>query len=250
MKTDMNVLLSDNELEVCSKKAAIGRGFDFAHAERLGRWIVTLVHTPLVKGSVANLLLATLNQHHIQPGSFTPALSDAPPADGAEICTLLCANSSLAQYTAAIDLLMIEPERPVQLSAMSYPLLLLAEILIRADYQGGNFVIRIPEGNLNLQIESQMKSNEISISFSLPLAETKLVLSQPCYSVIVEISSLDKNLTHQETVNFYHATALGKKNHIDQAIWSRVVDSIKLTMVPESDESRIAGAGAGLTDND
>ncbi len=216
----MNV--SFNEVEVLSKRAARGAGLSWGMAEEAGkatRWL--MAHgLPGLK-----ILLDILEHNDGLAGENTiPVSTDgAWRAPAGNLCPLTAGTILCDRAREITD------KHDINLGSVLQPLALAPFLATAARISGG--VFELTWGDVVMVIEGR--------EFSTTAANTYLTShhaeSVRCRRVEQVVADPVKRVTNCK---------------VDKDAWARLNDYSHRTFAPASEASRLAGAGAGLTDND
>ncbi len=202
------------ELEALCKKACFGAGFAWGEAEEAAKSVAFLCsyELPAIEALVQVLPL--------QKSRLRPVIEDKKITSPEKLCPIM---TGIALADRAFDI----NEQAWQISALQSPLLTLP-ILWRAGefhnkifrMQGDNWEAHIGKGTFAL-------SGDASVA-ELESVEVSVVQKAPVSLAVKRFDSISvEEKTEKTLLQFFMQTT-----------------------VPESDESRISGAGAGLSDND
>ncbi|WP_324753553.1 DUF3726 domain-containing protein [Roseovarius sp. Pro17] len=208
-----------SEIEGLARKAARGAGFSWGMAEEAGkaaRWLASIG----LPGPEA--LAEFLEAHDSTPHALMrPTNVDANiwQAEGGTICPISAgaALCDLAQNDA--------PSRDIHIEACAYPLLLLPFVRAAAE-DGGQPERMIWEGG--------------AFAFS---SETRGRVDTP----LTAVAEVD---IKQGTADDLPLPSCQLRYDLAEGPTARLAALAARTYAPDTDESRIAGAGAGLSDND
>lgn len=232
------MIVSLGEISETAKKAVSGKGHCFGIAEDMGyatRWLCergfpgadSLIDalerfadvTPDIEQTTAELTIAGANDMPI------PALSVAP---------------SIGEFLVAL-------RKPLRVPALANPLLLIPFLARSANdvesvsaqwttaKDSSAFIIANVNGVRVLAPSAAVLMEARADNVECRLGETT-PNGAPLYS--------PAELEHQRKANIAHGCKL------DDAVWEKMLKFAHNTYVPISDQSRLRGAGAGLTDND
>ena len=203
--------VSFNELKSMSKGAARGAGFDWGYAEEISFAVVWLAKNGY---NSATTLLTFLDNKTIYP-----------PINTNEI---IWTNDKgdLDPIKTGVALLDLNISKPIVLESLFLPLLIVpfvSQLENAMLLEGNNFKLVIKNGF----IDNKGKC-------------------LPSKSDILKISSIQET----QVFNKIEKYPLAKRCKVDDDVWSRLEELTYRTYAPVTDESRILGAGSGLSDND
>lgn len=210
------MIVSSNELLAAAHKATTGAGYPTGIAEEVSRATVWLCHQGLdgVTASLAGIEDANVTPPRLLPGQLI-AFGDARAA---------------MHGPSAIDLLVAgaAPDGIVMYDLDS-PLLLVGLAGVAAASHSAGFTLTDEDGK-------------------------RCVLSPVGFDGDAHLTPAKVHLRATTPQDF---TPEGKREsagragiEVDDRLWSRLSEYAARTYVPATEQSRIAGAGAGLTDND
>lgn len=205
-----------NEVEALARKAARGAGYSWGHAEEAGRAVRWLCAQGL---SGAEALAGLLDQTDGQPyDALCPDPGSDPwQARGAALCPLI-AGSALCDDVSAV-------ERGLDLGPVHQPLLLLPFVAMSARARGAGLCLHHAGGVVCVDPEGQMEGAAPALGGPMAM---KIA---PCDAV-------------------KGAKSRASRAYCDAGIMERLGKFAARTYAPASEASRLAGAGAGTTDND
>jgi len=211
-----------NEIEAMAKRAARGAGYHWGHAEEAGKAARWLAEHDLPGPEILAKVL-TARRDRTNDDAAPRPLSGPWRADGGDLCPLLAGSalSDLANELAG--------GRVFELEAVACPVLL-------APY-------------------AALVSRATGCIVSLSWDDTELRVSSEGLSVDGGWEGLATPRTGHVTCSksssqeFRPATAQTGRA-VDAATWTALGDLAQRTFAPATEASRLAGAGAGLTDND
>ena len=203
--------VSFNELKSMSKGAARGAGFDWGYAEEISFAVVWLSKNGY---NSATTLLTFLDNKTIYP----------PTNTNENIWTNV--KGDLDPIKTGVALLDLNISKPIVLKSLFLPLLIVPFVsqLENAMLLEGN--------NFKLVIENGFVDNKVKCL--------------PSKSDILKISSIKETQVFNKKGKY----PLAKRCKVDDNVWSRLEELTYRTYAPVTDESRILGAGSGLSDND
>jgi hypothetical protein len=216
------MIVSCNELDALVRKAFRGAGYHWGEAEEAGKAAIWLARNGL---SPATLTLSLLRSAANNIARLRPAVDKHCWAESdSEICPLLAGIALADEAISALE------DNKVRFSRLHTPGFLLP-------FLGQLALIRNKGIRLSLsQIEVTVTPDGIDIDGS---AEA-LTKSSPAMLREVELVPGLKE-THASLIF---------STEISSDEWDRLNDFAVKTYVPATDHSRLAGAGAGVTDND
>lgn len=216
----MNV--SFNEIDVLSKRAARGAGFPWGLAEEAGkatRWLVAHGFPGL---EILQDILKYNDDRHGE--DETPiAIDGVWQAPTGNLCPIV-AGAILCDRAAEITV-----EHDIKFGAMLKPIALAPFVATAARISGGVFELHWDD------VTMVIGANEVSLTGACVHLKEHTTGSVCCRRTQQSITAPVKRETD--------CTA-------DARVWARLNDYAHRTFAPASDASRLAGAGAGLTDND
>ena len=203
--------VSFNELKSMSKGAARGAGFDWGYAEEISFAVVWLAKNGY---NSATTLLTFLDNKTIYP-----------PINTNEI---IWTNDKgdLDPIKTGVALLDLNISKPIVLESLFLPLLIVpfvSQLENAMLLEGNNFKLVIKNGFIDNKAKCL-----------------------PSKSDILKISSIQET----QVFNKIEKYPLAKRCKVDDDVWSRLEELTYRTYAPVTDESRILGAGSGLSDND
>ncbi|WP_171123485.1 MULTISPECIES: DUF3726 domain-containing protein [unclassified Ruegeria] len=204
-----------NEIEATSKRAARGAGYTWGHAEEAGkatRWLCA-------QGLDGVAALASLLQQDLSrsPEKHVPCNS----GEGWAGTDVLC---PLATGCALSDSALVLEAAPVTLTNVTTPTLLLPFV---------SNVARILNKSVAITIDgTEAQTDGIALHLTGPMPDQ-------AQSVTVRLEQVAPPTQRQ------HSRATP-----DPAAWSALTGFAHRTYAPATEESRLRGAGAGLSDND
>lgn len=203
--------VSFNELKSMSKGAARGAGFDWGYAEEISFAVVWLAKNGY---NSATTLLTFLDNKTIYP-----------PINTNEI---IWTNDKgdLDPIKTGVALLDLNISKPIVLESIFLPLLIVP------------FVSQLENAML-------LKGNNFKLVIKNGFIDNK-AKCLPSKSDILKISSIQET----QVFNKIEKYPLVKRCKVDDDVWSRLEELTYRTYAPVTDESRILGAGSGLSDND
>lgn len=214
-----------NEIDATVRKAARGAGLSWGLAEEAGKAASWLAARDLPGVELAAALLAR--------NDGTPYEALVPVIEGERwraraglLCPLIAGTAVNDRAEA------IAGGAAVTLAAVSYPLLLLPFAGRAAEAGCGDVEIGWSG------FTAQCRAGGLHIAAADPAALT-----------VEEARDVTVSAAHSEAA-FTHHPRTSAEITAPPAIWSRLEALAHRTYVPASDESRRAGAGAGLSDND
>lgn len=215
------MFVSLNEIEVSAKRAARGTGASWGIAEEAGKAARWLAARGLPGVAVLVALL------HEQQGQDAAAVSPrvdngAWSSAGAALCPL---HTGAAIADDAAEIIRI---RKIKFQRLRAPLLLLPFLARAARAEARP--LRFEAGTLAVSVDA---------NGAAAADGDMLIALAPSATLTVQDQVIDAPL--QEKLE---AAAVG------DATWQALQKLAARTYVPASDRSRLAGAGAGLTDND
>lgn len=249
------MIVSLNEIAATSAKAAVGCGYGVGIGDEMGFAVRWLCRRELPGLAV---ILAALEEHGGSPPPVDASVSDGGTGDHR-----LVASSSGGPLPAAavapslIELVLADrPDfRPVRVARLTHPLLLVPFAARAAVAGGGGMVVGWSSAEGSVLVEARDRGARIR-------AATRSALTSPvALDVVVAVSNqeADPSRTPDDelpiAVSAADLRAASERSvaggcSVDDAHWERLRRLAWRTYVPVSDESRLRGAGAGLTDND
>jgi len=213
---------SFNEIEAMAKRAARGAGCHWGHAEEAGkaaRWLAE--HDLPGPELLLKVLMARRDRNN--DDAAPRSLSGTWRADGGDLCPLL-AGSALSDLATELA-----GGRVFKLAAVTCPVLL-------APYAG---------------LVSQATGSTVSLSWD----DTELRISSEGLAVNGNRGGLaapraDHVTCRKSTSQELRPVTAQTGCAVDAATWTALGDLAQRTFAPATEASRLAGAGAGLTDND
>ncbi len=213
-------VLSLNELEALCRKAARGAGLSWGLAEEAGkavRWLTT--HQLQGAPALARML---------QSADFASSLGGIDSAGGRWISNGKCLNSISAGASISDHARLITDSGEITLHDVLEPLLLVP-FLSRAAALNGHDLL------LDFEIASVLASPAESFVIDGEIPQTAA-------RAAVRIC--------QETGAWQGPTTVLEAQEIDATTLEQLEALAFLTYAPSTESSRLAGAGAGLSDND
>ena len=203
--------VSFNELKSMSKGAARGAGFDWGYAEDISFAVVWLAKNGY---NSATTLLTFLDNKTIYPPTNTNGNIWSND------------KGDLDPIKTGVALLDLNISKTIVLQGIFLPLLLapfISQLENTMALEGNNFKLVTKNG---------LSDNKVEY---LPLRAN-----------VLKISST------QETQGFnkIEENPLAKRCKVDNDVWNRLEEFTYRTYAPVTDESRMLGAGSGLSDND
>ena len=237
--------LSLNEIKFFFTRAAVGAGAPFGFGEALAQSAIFLAALGLDPAAIAAPALDALAE-----GSSLPvaAFDDGPEGLTARAATVGATMSAIYAGPAVADRLLLLAARgdglPVLLPALDQPALVLAAI--------GTSGIAVPR----IAVSWHDGADAVHITLSgdgvdiAGATAAGLVRRTPAF-VTVCVADTD-GLPPFSADGFFKAQAgrLAEGIAVDGDSFAAVQRHFRKCLVPSTDRSRIAGAGAGLTDND
>lgn len=214
-----------NEIDSTVRKAARGAGLSWGLAEEAGKAASWLAARDLPGVELAAALLARNDGTPYE--ALVPVIEgDRWRARSGRLCPLIAGTAVNDRAEA------IAGGAAVTLAAVSYPLLLLP------------FAGRAAEAGCG----------DIEMSWSGFTAQCRadglhIVAADPDAMTADEAQDVKIRATHTEAA-FTHHPRTAAEITAPPAIWSRLEALAHRTYVPATEASRVAGAGAGLSDND
>jgi len=215
------VIFSLNEVEAMGRRAARGAGLNWGHAEEAGkaaRWIAA--HGLPGAELLAELLSRNegLSHHDVAPAA-TDGIWQAP---GGRLCPLIT-GAALSDRAGEIA-----SGHAFELGATSFPLLLVpyAAAIARATgtaveltWEGARLVVT-PKGGLAAEGDGVAARDAERMT---------------CRGANSPSAAAPAGIAHPD---------------VDGSAWQRLVAFAQITYAQATESSRLAGAGAGITDND
>ena len=216
----MNV--SFNEIDVMSKRAARGAGFPWGLAEEAGkatRWLMAYGFPGLE--ILQDILKYNDTRHDTDE---VPVANDGVwQARTGNLCPIV-AGAILSDRAADITI-----EDGIKFGMMLRPIALAPFVATAARISGGVFELHWDD------VTMEIGANEVSLTGACVHLKNHTTEGVCCRRTQQAITDPVKRVTE--------CTA-------DARVWARLNDYAHRTFAPASDASRLAGAGAGLTDND
>lgn len=205
-----------NEVEALARKAARGAGYGWGHAEEAGRAVRWLCAQGLDGAeALAELLEQTDGRAYVE---ICPDMSaEGWQGQGAALCPLIT-GAALCDGAQGLD-------DDVALGPVHQPLLLLPFVAMAAQVRGTGLSVHHAQGTLCLGAKGQMDG------VPPKLGGPEAVRIAPTFTV-------------------RDAATPASRAHCDAAIIKRLNQYAARTYAPATEASRLAGAGAGTTDND
>tara|TARA_Y100000590_G_scaffold373627_1_gene437535 strand:- start:569 stop:1180 length:612 start_codon:yes stop_codon:yes gene_type:complete len=199
-----------SEIDTISKRATRGVGFSWGIAEEVGKNMRLLELYGLA--GIKNLNKFLINYQEKKYKRIT-TISDTNIADKYPFCPIILGTNFIDQVN------LLDTKNNIQILNVAFPILFLPFVSRASEIIGKKIYIKIEEKeflmNLNQSIYSNYLKNEILES---------------CKNI--NISFIDNN------------------NSFNENEWNELYKLSENTFVEESESLKIAGAGAGLTDND
>ena len=199
-----------SEIDTISKRATRGAGFSWGIAEEVGKNMRLLELYGLA--GIKNLNKFLINYKEKQYQKIT-IISDTNIADRYPFCPIILGTNFIDQVN------LLDTKTNIKISNVAFPILFLPFVSRASEIIGKKIYIKIEEKeflmNLNQSIYSNYLKNEIL---------------ENCKTI--NISFIDNN------------------NSFNENEWNELYKLSENTFVEESESLKIAGAGAGLTDND
>lgn len=212
-----------NEIEGLARKAARGSGFSWGLAEEAGKATRWLCAADLPG---ADLLAALLTRNDKVPYDTICPQEDTGTwkASGGQLCPLI---AGAALCDRANDL---ANGKTIECGATSYPLLMVPFMAGAADLTGQTLTISWPGISISRSAEGTHYQIDERAQLTVEMAEN--------VTVAQGVAAASKS----------HRRAY--RGHISADIAEVLTKLAHRTYAPDTPESRLAGAGAGLTDND
>lgn len=211
-----------NEIEALSKRASRGAGLSWGIAEEAARTVRWLASHQLPGVPLLADLLDHMDQAPRQ--SFAPVSFEGvwSAASGT-----LCPLASGAGLNDCADRL--STGQPTEMASVSHPLLVVpfagwAAIHIAAPVAVSWLGVRITTDGYGIWVHDPNKEHDVTRTVDLtcsPVHNTDETLSMPCL-----------------------------RGKVPQSAWARLGSLAHRTYAPATEQSRVLGAGAGVTDND
>lgn len=215
------MFVSLNEIDVSAKRAARGVGLPWGLAEEAGKAARWLCARGLAGVSVLVPLLLDDQQQPV--AALAPITGDAWTPAGAYLCPLIT-GAALADDSGEIV-----RRRTIVLHDLRAPLLLLPFVSRLARQEGTALRYDWGQGRANLAPDG---AAEVSGD----------ILTQHCETAEIAVGG-EAHFSNPLREGF-------EPVGVDAAFWEKLQKLAALTYVPASEHSRLAGAGAGLSDND
>ena len=206
------MILSLNEIESGIRKAALGAGLPLGFAEDTGR-AVAFLHAAGFDGISAALPCFRVD--------FTPAVV---MRNGALV--RFEGGHPISRAIAALDLVAAGQAQQAELFSFEQPLLLAGLAMVCSSEQGVGFSLTFATAAKasifaqNIVIDGEFPNGPAAVLILQSNRQTGVPLSQP------------------------------QMRNVDKYLWDQVTRLAARTYVPSSAQSRLLGAGAGVTDND
>ncbi|MFZ1815819.1 MAG: DUF3726 domain-containing protein [Rhizobiaceae bacterium] len=218
--------VSFNEIDALVKRAARGAGFPWGVAEEAGKAASWLCQHGL---DGTQLLADALESHARDGASLTApsALDGIWTAASGNLCPLMtgCTLADCAR--------LIEGRNTIQMGRISYPAII-ASFASAISAATGKPVV-LAWGNASMIVDAATGIADASGSDLVsPLAESMELTLAP--AAAAKASRPTERLPRSAMVN--------------PQIWSRLNQLAERTFAPDTEASRVKGAGAGLNDND
>ena len=217
------VIVSLNEIDASARRAARGAGMDWGLAEEAGKAVRWLAAHGLPSVTILAGLLEARQGRPLDAMKPLRLTGSWQAAEG-PLCPII-AGAALSDLAGEII-----RGRTIVLGPASAPLLLVAFLGPVAAAQGANFTVT-------------WDGAEIFISPQGPIADAEPRGLEAAMVPRVAIAAAPR--TGRAAVPAKLAGVA-----VDEAIWQRLQYWAAKTYVPASEQSRILGAGAGLSDND
>lgn len=214
------MIVSLNELEFTVRKAVRGAGYHWGEAEEAGKAAVWLARRGL---PVAEPLLAVLRAAGRDPAALRPVPGGHRASAAGPLCPLL------AGIMIADGVVALEAGTRLTLERLLSPLLLLPFMALAAGTTGQALVLDWPEGSA-------------TVTASAAWADWTSVPSEGSAATLGVAPAPAQNGTPRPESH--------RVLDVDSAAWDALNAFAAETYVPATDRSRLAGAGAGLADND
>lgn len=211
-----------NEIEAMAKRAARGAGYHWGHAEEAGKATRWLAEFDLPGPELlAELLMSNGGRRYDEAAPCS--LSGPWRAGEGDLCPLL-AGSALSDL--ATDL---ADGRVFELEAVAYPVLL-------APY-------------------AALVSQATGCTISLLWDHTELLVSSAGFAVDgnregIAVPRTGHVACRKSTTHDLTPSPRQNGRAVDATTWTTLGEFAQRTFAPATEASRLAGAGAGLTDND
>lgn len=215
-------MFSLNEIEVMSKRAARGAGYHWGHAEEAGKAARWLAQCDLPGPELLAQLL-TLNDGK-RYSDIAPQLTTGSwRAGNGDLCPLL-AGAILCDHAAELA-----GGQVFELEAVAYPLLLAPYAAAALGLTASTTVLSWDDMILHI------------CPHAIAIDGERDQLTTPSTRLVTCRSSKTKDIAAS------HAKCA---QTVDTDDWIVLRNLAQRTLAPATDASRLAGAGAGLTDND
>jgi len=218
-----------NELFHMTRKALLGCGFSHDIADDTG-WAMVIAsrYQPQSVCQLADYL-----SHYQTYDSARPVLADNQriTIDGAHLKLTAAPHEMLIFGAMICDWLAALAEddadaQKVTLTMAYMPCILLGQLIWTENQHNGEVILSVGE--------RQMRADEMLMAMPAPVGQG----AEAEYRIEMRAGGAHRPL------------ADGGALEIDDTGWARLSDFAFRSYVPESDASRLSGAGAGLTDND
>lgn len=215
--------VSFNEIDTTTKKAFRGAGYYWGEAEEAGKAAVWLARHGLFGGSQVLSLLQYADQHGA--ASLRPLVSDRQwRATGSKLCPI-CTGIALVDVSGRLN-----PGDRLDMSNLLSPVLLLPFAI------AGSAAVGLPV--------------MISWTDCRVIADKTRILSDNLAGLASASGDVKLHVMPSEPVPAWPALEQIQTVEVDSASWTELHRFAHRTYVPASEQSRSAGAGAGLSDND
>ncbi len=241
------MIVSLNEVAVTAAKAVRGCGHPVGVADDMGFAVSWLCEHELPGVTV---LLSALADSTVAPPVVerSGAGLQLRGADDAPLSTLAVA-ASVIELAVAGD----PGRRSITVDSLTHPLLMVPFV---ARYGSGRLTVRWSTRNGHVVVESQTGETGETGELCLRARSTAVFADDLAHDVIVGfevVAPIDDGPPVAVSAVEMQAAAkrtLGTGCAVGDDEWERLGRLAWRTYVPASDESRLRGAGAGLTDND
>ena len=217
------MIVSLNEIDSTVRKAFRGGGYSWGEAEEAGKAAVWLCHHDI---AVLNRFLDLLGSTNEQSVNVKrPIISHGHfQAKGGELCPILagCMIADRARGLHAGETIALQDVRA--------PVLLFPFVSAAAEMGNRSISLNWPGCHADFSGDGFELSEQTGLA--APFADVEIKIS------------------HAESTFRARTPIQTKPIHVDEEIWSALHEFAAKTYVPASDRSRLAGAGAGLSDQD
>lgn len=216
------MIVSNNELDALVRKAFRGAGYHWGEAEEAGKAAIWLARNRLAPATLTLYLLggAAHNVARLRPAPDKHRWAET----GSETCPLL---AGIALADEATSLLKGNLVRFARLHTPGFLLPFLGQLAL-----GRKIGIRL-----------DLPQIEVTVTpYRVDLDGSAEALTKPSSATLREVELVPGNTETHASPTF--------STEISSDEWDRLNDFAAKTYVPASEHSRLAGAGAGVADND